>query len=499
MHISILQLALLGSCICYYVYYYSTLRALLFIGILYGVHYLHWELTTGASRRRLSRQHGCKPVKKWPAKDIFFGLDSLIEAGKALKEHRALETTQHRFHSLKRKTGSIKFLNQKVLVTIEPENVKTILSLDFKSYELGDERKQVMTPFLGEGIFTTDGPAWQHSRELLRPNFVRSQLIEDLEMFERHLQHLVLSIPKDDSTIDLQDRFFSFTFDVATEFLFGKSTDCLAPGMETESSGDFIKAFTYCQDTLEGGGDWGILSLFLPDPRYKRACKTVHQFVDDLIEKALARQQVLDDKTRPTFLQQLTAETTDKVRIRSELLNLLLAGRDTTAALLANVWFELARRPEIQARLRQEVSDVVGNGLPTFENLKNMKYLRAILNEALRMYPVVPEESRQAITDTVLPVGGGEDEASPVLVRKGQLVCWSVYTMHRREDLYGEDAASFRPERWLDGEDGHGSKGLRVGWEYVPFNGGPRICIGRTYRNPFPSLRRVCSLGASRD
>ena len=89
---------------------------------------------------------------------------------------------------------------------------------------------------------------------------------------------------------------------------------------------------------------------------------------------------------------------------------------------------------------------------------------------------IVPENSRQAVQDTVLPLGGGEDGKSPALIKKGQLLAWSSYSMHRREDLYGEDAAEFKPERWLDDAD---EKGLRVGWEYLPFNGGPRICIGR--------------------
>ena len=116
------------------------------------------------------------------------------------------------------------------------------------------------------------------------------------------------------------------------------------------------------------------------------------EFVDNLIEKAqINRQKAAEkpnaDHERTTFLSQLTAETTDKVRIRSELLNLLLAGRDSTAALMSNIFFELSRRPKIQARLRAEIDSFVGTQLPTFEAIKSMKYLRAVLNESLRVHP----------------------------------------------------------------------------------------------------------------
>jgi cytochrome P450 len=71
-----------------------------------------------------------------------------------------------------------------------------------------------------------------------------------------------------------------------------------------------------------------------------------------------------------------------------------------------------------------------------------------------------------ALVDTTLPVGGGPDGKSPIFVKKGQIVVYQVYTMQRRTDLYGEDALEFKPERW---------ETLRPGWNYLPFNGGPRI------------------------
>lgn len=80
-------------------------------------------------------------------------------------------------------------------------------------------------------------------------------------------------------------------------------------------------------------------------------------------------------------------------------------------------------------------------------------------------------------TDYLTSGIGGENGKSPALVKTGQLLSWSSYTMHRGEAIYSGYAAEFRPERWLDDIDGKGEKELRVSWEYLPFNGGPGICI----------------------
>lgn len=164
------------------------------------------------------------------------------------------------------------------------------------------------------------------------------------------------------------------------------------------------------------------------------------------------------DSGRYIFIDELVRQTDDRVRIRSELINILLAGRDTTASLLSNVWFTLSKRPDVWAKLRKDI-DTLNGERPTFEQLKELKYLRAVLDESLRVYPLVPINSREAIVDTTLPLGGGEDGNSPMFIRKGQTVTWSTYAMHRRKDYYGEDADEYKPERWL------GLDGLRPGWE----------------------------------
>ena len=317
---------------------------------------------------------------------------------------------------------------------------------------------------------------------MLRPNFVRSQ-VGDLPTFENHVKHLVAAVPRDGSTVNLSDLFFRLTIDSATEFLFGESTESLTK----DSADGFAGSFTRGQEYIANHSRWGRwANLFPANKEFAHDQKFVHDFVDYYVDKGLAkRNQLLAEKShsekpgRYVFIDELVRQSTDRIRIRSELLNILLAGRDTTASLLTNVWFILSKRPDIWEKLQAEVATLNGEA-PTFEQIKNMKYLKALLNESLRLHPVVPANSREAYEDTVLPLGGGPDGSAPLFVPKGGVVAWSVYTMHRRKDYYGEDAEDFKPERWID-DSATGRKGLRPGWEYLPFNGGARICLGQQF------------------
>ena len=158
----------------------------------------------------------------------------------------------------------------------------------------------------------------------------------------------------------------------------------------------------------------------------------------------------------------------------------LIAGRDTTAATLSWTVYELAHYPAVYARLRNEVLATVGARRgPTYEDLKSMTYLTHTLNETLRLYPAVPYNLRAALKDTSLP---GKEGQPDIVMLKGDVVVYSTMAMQRREDLYPEidgcgerfaDPAVFCPERW----DGWTPKA----WTYVPFNGGPRICVGQNF------------------
>lgn len=160
----------------------------------------------------------------------------------------------------------------------------------------------------------------------------------------------------------------------------------------------------------------------------------------------------------------------------------LLAGRDTTAATLSWAIYELSKKPECVKRLRAEISQHAGlEGQPecrhpTYADLKSMKYLQHVLNETLRMYPAVPFNVRLALHDTTLPRGGGPDGSEPVAILKDTPIGYSTLLMHRRTDLYPSNLPhpdEFDPERWDHWQPRP--------WQYIPFNGGPRICIGQQF------------------
>lgn len=366
----------------------SVLQALAGAVFLYVLYYIQWQLTIGASRRALIKEHGCKPMRDFAEFNNFpeniVGYRTIQENITAFREHRVLRWVQSRYQRTQN-TFHHKTLWLDMIYTTEPDNLKTIMATKFKDFSLPDRRKIAFKPLLGQGIFTTDGAAWQHSRELIRPNFVRSQ-VGDLATFENHVAQLLKCIPRDGSTVDLQDLFFQLTIDSASEFLFGESTNTLTGNDGFKSR--FAQAFNRSQEEIAMGVRSGKINKRFRSKQFAEDCKFVHDFVDTYVEKGLAYRRALDSEGikedggagRYVFLHELVKATTDPIQIRSELLNVLLAGRDTTASLLSDVFFELARRPDVWAKLQAEIGTLDGEK-PTFQQLKDMKYLKAVLNE----------------------------------------------------------------------------------------------------------------------
>lgn len=351
--------------------------------VLYTVHSIRRRYT----QHRISAANNCQQPPRQPTKDPFFGLDRIFETIRLSKAHILLQSSLDRFAKYGH-TFRAKRLLTPIIVTREPLNIKTILSLKFKDYGLGT-RIESFGPLLGYGIFTTDGGHWAQSRAMIRPNFVREQ-VADLDIFEEQMGDLFAMIPAGGGTVDLQELFFCYTIDSATEFLFGQSVQSLKKlreGLRDEN--DFATAFNYAQFAISTRARLGPLRVFFPDRRADECNRICHEFVEGFVDMALRyRAGAVDEekvggggeKKRYVFLQGLAQQTGDRRRIRDELMNVLLAGRDTTASLLSNMFFMLARHPRVWKKLRDEVASLNGRP-PTYEELRNLKYLKYCLNE----------------------------------------------------------------------------------------------------------------------
>ncbi|KAF3766296.1 cytochrome P450 [Cryphonectria parasitica EP155] len=366
---------------------------------------------------------------------------------------------------------------RRYIITQEPEHIKTILTSKFADFGKGRRFHETWSPFLGDSIFTTDGRLWQDSRGLIRPMFIKEK-VSDLLIFEKWTQAMMSKMPASGGTVGMQDLFYRMTLDVTTDFLLGSSVGSL-----DNPKHEFVHAFTDVQRTQMMYMILYPLKAFIPNGKYLRGIKTIERFMEPYIAQALAMnpedlEKLSKSDKNCTFLHQIMRYSRNPKVLRDQIMAILLAGRDTTAATLSWCVYELARYPAVYGRLRGEILSTVGESrAPTYADLKRMTYLTHTLNETLRLYPAVPYNLRAALEDSTLPSGvpGRPD----IGCLKDDMVVYSTLAMQRRADLYPPvsdtfaDPALFSPDRW--------DHWTPKPWQYVPFNGGPRICVGQNF------------------
>ena len=167
-----------------------------------AVYYIGAKILDRISYSNKKRLYRCQDAPRYPHKDPFFGLDLLV---KDTKEHTncvylAEIKRQYAVHG---KTHEIRFLNARMIRTMDPKNIQAVLGLKSKDYGLQPLREGLAMPLFGHGINTTDGEAWQHSRSLIKPTFSRVEIC-NFDSLESHFARLLDLLPHDGSEVDLQ-------------------------------------------------------------------------------------------------------------------------------------------------------------------------------------------------------------------------------------------------------------------------------------------------------
>jgi cytochrome P450 len=331
-----------------------------------------------------------------------------------------------------------------------------------------------MSPLFGDGIFIQEGEEWHQSRNLLR-RLLQCHNYEDLNVFKRNVDVLIEDLSNQTAIVDLQPLFFRLTFDISKEYLFGNTVKSLT-AHESASEQAFSNSFDTALAIVAKRFRLSNIYWMIGGSRFRQACSNVHRLADQMIDRSRSSRSSQESSV---FLDQLAEEISDRDVLRGQMINLLAAGRDTTACLLTWTFFLLVRHPRVLKKLREEIiTKCLDTASLTSTDLRQLFYLQNVLRETLRLYPSIPINDRRANKDTFLPTGGGPDRTAPVFIPKGKIVTFSTYALHRRPDLYGMDAELFRPERWDEYMPMHHGD-ITKDWGYLPFNNGStRTCIG---------------------
>ena len=339
------------------------------------------------------KELGCEDPPEYPHKDPIFGLDLFLDNIKAMRSQRFLDAFKERFDE-HGQTFRALTMGKVTYITNDPRNLQAVHALNFADWGVQPIRRAPTLPFLGEGVFTMDGPVWEHSRAMIRPTFTRSNLA-NLPAFEVHFRKFLKLLPTDGSTVDLKPLLNSLFLDTSTEFLFGESTNTLSP--ETPfATEQFLEAFHYAQRGMSLRIRLDRFRFLHRDRKWQESIDIAHAFADKYVDKALeywraylARlekegSKALEAEEQPQrryiLLQEIAKETDDRVALRNQIMHVFLAGHESTSIAVGNAIFHLCRHPEKWKKLREETA-AVGNRPLTFEILKDMHYLQYIVKE----------------------------------------------------------------------------------------------------------------------
>ncbi|KAF2454425.1 cytochrome P450 alkane hydroxylase-like protein [Lineolata rhizophorae] len=421
-------------------------------------------LYSSLSNRNGMRKNGCSAPPKLPQKDPVLGLDEFVKWARAMGDGSIIRMFRQRHEKLG-KTFQGVMLGTNQIYTMDSKNIQTVLALDFDSYGLEPLRGGVGEYLVGKGIQTSDGPFHKYSRSLVRPTFARNNFA-NFASLQRHVDEFMGHIPRDSSTFDIQPLLQRLFLDEGTEFLFGESAKSLSPESPQEMN-EFLNAHEYAMRGLSIRLQLGkTLQVLHQDKKWFECCRVIHRFLDRHVYRALELQEMRD---KSVLLHEMARVTRDPLDLRNQIFHIFFDVKKNISTIVSNVFFNLSRHPKAWQKLRAEVLEI-GDDELTVDVLKSKIYLRWVVNETFRIMPLAWATARLSLRDTLLPHGGGPKGTEPIFVPKGTRILVNWAALHMDRDYWGDDVEEWRPERWQD---------KKPTWEFLPFSGGPRICVAQ--------------------
>lgn len=346
-----------------------------------------------------------------------------------------------------------------------PDHIAHVLQSNVRNFDKRTRSARFIQSITGDSLLTTNGEFWQRQRRLIQPAFHHQNIAGFAEtmttataaMLQRWAPRVAAG-----ETMDLASEMMQLTYTIVGRTLFsaevGADADAVEHAMEVILPHTFGKL-----GRIFNWPEW------MPTPanrRFRKALGAVDEVVYRIIREHRDRQAVgeLDRDLLSILLRVRDAETgagLSDEQLRNETITFLLAGHETTANALAWTFYLLAQHPEVEARLRSELAEVLGGRVPTLADLPQLSFTKMVVKEAMRLFPPIWIIERRVIEDCT--IGGFYLPAnSAVLI--------SPYALHRHREFW-EEPEKFDPLRFAAGSPAG----------YIPFGAGQRFCIGSEF------------------
>ncbi|MFB5650192.1 cytochrome P450 [Leptospira wolffii] len=369
------------------------------------------------------------------------------------------------FRLMNRKFGkTVRFGIRRIpfhLIT-QPEDIRRVLQENSQNYHKGVFYKE-LGRILGQGLLNSEGEFWKKQRKLIQPSFHRQRISEFVEIMgdetEKMLSRWKSSSPV---SLDISKEMMRLTFAIVGRTLFRTEVESYASRIEAALK-------VALELTTRRITRLFPLPFHWPTPenrRLKKALLEMHSVVEELIEQ---RKKNPSNDLISMLLEVRDEETGERMsesQVRDEAITILLAGHETTANALSWAFYLLTQNPDVYAKIKAEAEEVLGNKAPGLEDIQKLSYTRKVVDETLRMYPPAWVIERTAM---------GPDQVGGYDVPAGTNISICIFNVHRDPDFW-ENPDRFDPDRFDEERSANRPK-----YAYLPFGGGPRICIGNIF------------------
>lgn len=355
---------------------------------------------------------------------------------------------------------------KRLYIISKPAYVKHILQDNNKNY-VKSFGYQVLRLLLGNGLLTSEGDFWRKQRRLMQPAFHRERLANLVKVMTEETKALSekWQAYPDEKVISLSEEMMGLTLHIVCKAMFSTDVDMATETVNREFGIANEKLIKRITNPLR-------VPIGVPTPgniREKRAYKGIQGIVKTIIEKRRASKERYDDLLGMLMEVQDedTGERMSDTQLMDEVVTIFLAGHETTAVALTWLFHCVEENPEVEERLLVEADRVLDGKMPQMENIRELTYTKMVVDETLRLYPPAWIIGRHAVD---------KDEIGGFTIPKDTNCLIPVYYIHRDPKIWGAEPEKFNPERF----SAENSKG-RSKFEYFPFGGGPRLCIGNNF------------------